>query len=428
MIIAVNTRFLLANKLEGIGWYTFEVLKRMVAAHPDDQFIFFFDRPFDPDFVFGANVKPIVLSPPARHPFLFIAWFEWSVARALKRYKADVFLSTDNFLSLRTAVPTCLILHDMIWHHQPMRGLVGWYYRFFMPRFLAKADRVVTVSEYVRQDALSVFPELKNKIFVAQNGCRIDFQPLSESEKLATCQQLFAQNTEGGLLNNEHRLTNNASRSSRDSQLPPPQYPDNIEETESQNPTLSSQLSTLNSQKYFVFVGAVHPRKNVHRLIAAFDLFKKQTDSDWKLVIVGRFAWETNAVKTAFDQAQYQKDIVFTGYVPNEAVPKIVGAAAAVTYVSLAEGFGIPILEAMNADVPVLTSPVTSIPEVAGEAALYVNPESVENIAVGMKRLYGNPVLRQELVEKGRIQREKFSWDKTAALVYEHLEGLVRVV
>ena len=95
--IAVNTRFLLKDKLEGIGLYTLEVVKRMAAAHPEDEFIFFFDRPFDPSFVFSHNITPIVLSPPARHPLLFIAWFEWSVTRALARYKADVFLSFDNF-------------------------------------------------------------------------------------------------------------------------------------------------------------------------------------------------------------------------------------------------------------------------------------------------------------------------------------------
>ena len=86
MKIAINTRFLLKNKLEGFGWFTYETVRRMVAAHPEDEFIFFFDRPYDESYMFGENVTPIVLFPPARHPFLFVWWYEWSVARALKKY------------------------------------------------------------------------------------------------------------------------------------------------------------------------------------------------------------------------------------------------------------------------------------------------------------------------------------------------------
>ena len=109
MTIAVNTRFLLNNRLEGIGWFTYETIQRLVKWYPEHQFIFFFDRSFDEKFVFADNVKPVVLFPPARHPFLFYAWFEFSVSKALKKYKADVFISTDGFLSLKTDVPTLLV-------------------------------------------------------------------------------------------------------------------------------------------------------------------------------------------------------------------------------------------------------------------------------------------------------------------------------
>ena len=172
---------------------------------------------------------------------------------------------------------------------------------------------------------------------------------------------------------------------------------------------------------YFLFVGAVHPRKNVHRLIQAFDLFKKQTNSTLKLVICGRFAWQTGAVKAAFDTAYFKKDIIFTGYVPNEDVPKLTASAFAVVYTSLFEGFGLPILEAMNCDVPVITSNISAMPEVAGDAALLVNPESVSEIAAAMQTLIENPDLRQNLIERGRIQRKKFSWDKTAEIIYEKI-------
>lgn len=375
MRIAVNVRVLLKNKLEGVGWYEHEVLRRMVAAHPEDTFIFLFDRPFDSSFVFAKNVEPVVLFPQARHPFLFVWWFEWSVARALKRHKADVFLSPDNFCSLRTDVPTCLVLHDVAWTHPESRvgGLMQWYYDFFAPKFLKKADRIVTVSNFVKQDALRAYPFLDEKrIDVAHNACRLDFKPLSEAEKTV----IKAKYTEGS--------------------------------------------------PFFVFVGAVHPRKNVHRLIEAFGLFKKWTNSDLKLVIVGRFGWQTGDVKAAFDASDYQKDIIFTGYVANEEVPKLVGSALAVTYVSLSEGFGIPILEGFNCDVPVLTSTTTSMPEVAADAALLVNPEDIEDIANGMEKLAFDADLRAELIEKGRKRRADFDWNKAAAILYDNVKSAAR--
>lgn len=371
MVIAVNTRFLLPNRLEGMGWVAYEVLRRMVAAHPEDTFIFFFDRPFDASFVFAKNVQPVVLFPQARHPFLFIWWFELSVSRALKRYKADVFLSPDNFCTLRTDVPTCLVLHDVAWTHPESRlgGLVQRYYDFFMPRFLKKARQIVTVSHFVKQDALRAYPFLDaNKINIAHNGCRADFKPLSNQEKNA----VKAQYTEGS--------------------------------------------------DFFIFVGAVHPRKNVHRLIEAFSLFKKRTNSLVKLVIVGRFGWQTGDVKTAFEDSDYQKDIIFTGYVANEEVPKLVGSALAVTYVSLSEGFGIPILEGFNCDVPVLTSTTTSMPEVAADAAFLVHPESVEDIANALERLAFDTDLRTDLIEKGRKRRLDFDWDKAATILYDNVK------
>ena len=119
MKIAVNTRFLIKGRLEGMGLFTYEVVRRLVEQHSEHTFIFFFDRTYDPSFVFGKNVEPVVLFPPARHPFLFVWWFEWSVVRALEELKPDVFLSPDNFLSLRAKLKTVLVTHDIAHAHFP---------------------------------------------------------------------------------------------------------------------------------------------------------------------------------------------------------------------------------------------------------------------------------------------------------------------
>ena len=102
-----------------MGRYVEETFRRIVTAHPEHEFIFFFDRPYDESFIFSNNITPVVLSPPARHPFLFIIWYEWSVVRALKKYEADIFISPDNFCSIRTKVPTLLVIHDLAFCHFP---------------------------------------------------------------------------------------------------------------------------------------------------------------------------------------------------------------------------------------------------------------------------------------------------------------------
>ncbi|HTN17210.1 MAG TPA: hypothetical protein VL092_05990, partial [Chitinophagaceae bacterium] len=119
MKIAVNTRLLLKGRLEGIGWFAYQTLKQLVHDHPEHEFIFIFDRPYDESFIFGDNVTPVVIGPPARHPVLFYLWLDWSVAFVLRKYKADVFLSPDGFTSLSTKVPSCLVIHDLAFEHYP---------------------------------------------------------------------------------------------------------------------------------------------------------------------------------------------------------------------------------------------------------------------------------------------------------------------
>ncbi len=370
MKIAVNTRFLLKGKLEGIGLFTHETLRRLVAQHPGDEFIFFFDRPFDPSFVYGENVKPVVLFPPARHPFLFVWWFEWAVAQALKKYKPDVFYSPDNFLSLRTSIKTVLVTHDLAHVHFPeqVSFFHRKYYQFFAPKFNRRADRIVAVSHFTKEDIVKQYGISPKKIAVACNGCREIFRPLSEGEKTAV------------------------------------------------------QLQFAEGKPYFFYVGAVHPRKNVHRLITAFDHFKQKTGAAEKLLIAGRFAWKAGEVKEAFEKSLFENDIHFLGYVPDNELAKLMGAAFACTYLSLFEGFGVPVLEAMNCDVPVITSDVSSLPEVAGNAALLVNPYSTDEISAALENIWKDENLRKSLVLEGQIQREKFTWQKAADVVYANWE------
>ena len=370
MRIAVNTRFLIPGQLEGFGWYTHEIRRRMVIQHPEDQFIFFFDRAYDPRFVYAPNVKPIVLYPPARLPVLFRIWFEWAVPRALIKQHADVFFSPDSMCSLRSKVPAVMTCHDLVPLHFPnqIEKRHRTYLLENLPKWLRRANRVITVSEFVKTDIAQTCQIPIDKIDAVYNACREGFSPLSSSEIEAVRQQ----------------------------------YAD--------------------GQSYFFYAGAIHPRKNVPRMIEAFDIFKQETKAPVKLLLAGRFAWQTGEVKTAWEQAACKQDIRFLGYVDEDALPKLTAASLASVYISISEGFGLPLVEAMACQVPVMTSNTSCLPEVAGDAALLVDPYSLEAIADGMNSLYSNAQLRNELIEKGKTQLEKYDWDKAAEKVYQILK------
>lgn len=372
MKIAVNARFLLPGKLEGIGWYTWEVVRRMAAAHPEDELWLLFDRPFDERFRLGGNVHMEVVYPPARHPVLWWLWFEAAIPRVLKKIGADVFLSPDNYCSLRTSTPTALVMHDVAYIHFPkyIPWLSRQYYRFFMPRYLRRAEQVLTVSEFTRQDLIRSLDIPAEKISVAYNGPREVFRPLPEGDRQAVRSQYA-----GGA-------------------------------------------------PYFLYIGAIHPRKNVPRLIRAFDRFKTETGAPHQLLLAGRWAWQTGEVRSAWEGAQFRDQIQFLGYLDDADLAKVLGAAEALAYVSLWEGFGLPVLEALYAEAPVIFSATTSLPEVAGPAGLPVDPLSEESIASALTRLSSEPALAADLIEKGRQQRQQFDWDRTAAEVYETLCGL----
>lgn len=161
---------------------------------------------------------------------------------------------------------------------------------------------------------------------------------------------------------------------------------------------------------YLIFVGTIQPRKNLERLIEAFSQAKIGLD----LVLVGKRGWLSESIYTAPRKYGVQDRVKFLGHVPNEDLPSLYGGAKALVFPSLYEGFGLPILEALACETPVLTSNSTSLPEVGGQAAVYVNPLSVDSIRKGIEDIATNDDLRIKLLSEGIKQVQKFSWGKAA--------------
>lgn len=362
MIIVVNTRLLIHNRLDGIGRFACETLRRVTQKQEDVNFVFLFDRAIHEDFIFSENITPAKLFPPARRTWLFNWWFNYSVAGVLRDLKPDLFFSPDGFLPLRGTTRCLPVIHDLNFEHYPedLPAHYSKWYRKKFPLFAKRAERVATVSEFSKNDIHKLYGIPLEKIDVVSNAAADGFLPLTpERTKLA-----------------------------RD--------------------------KWSKGQPYFLYVGALHPRKNLTRLLQAFAQYKKKHGGHIKMLLTGQPLWKNEGIHNAIAELPDKDDVIFTGRVSEEDIREITGAALALTYVPYFEGFGIPLVEAMACDVPIVSANVTAMPEVAGDAALYCDPFSVESIADALHSIAGSAELRDVLIAKGRIRRENFSWDKSA--------------
>jgi len=361
MRIGVNTRLFVKGKMDGIAWFTYEIFKRIVTQHPEHEFVFFFDRPYDPDFIFAENVKPVIVHPQARHPFLWYLFFEIGIKKKLKKEKIDLFISPDGWICLGTDIKTINVIHDLNFEHNTsfVSFLKQKYYTYFFPRFAKKADHIITVSEFSKTDIVNLYHIDKEKISIVYNAASDDFFEVDEQTKKQT----------------QQRLTN--------------------------------------STPYFVFVGSAHKRKNVERIMQAFDQFREKHDQ-YKFVFAGSNKYWDKDIRKTYSQLKHKSDIVFTEYISTTEMNRVVSSALALVYPSLFEGFGVPIVEGFAAHVPVITSNVTSMPEIAGEAALLVNPFSIEEIVDAMEKMATDEMLRKKLITLGTERNRNFSWDKSA--------------
>lgn len=364
---------MLKDKLEGLGWFTYETLKRITQQHPEHEFIFLFDRKFDQEFIFSDNITPIIVYPQARHPFLFYLWFEHSIPKILKKVKPDLFLSPDGYLSLSTDIKSLPVIHDLNFEHYPkdMPWLYSKYYRYFFPKFAKKATRIATVSNFSKQDIINLYGIVQDKIDVVYDGVNEIYKPISESEKKITLKKY------------------------------------------------------TNGNPYFVFVSSLHPRKNISNLFKSFELLKKDGYPEIKLLVVGAKKWWTANTKNIYQQMKYKDDVIFCGRLLPAELNKVICSALAMTYVSYFEGFGIPILEAFRCNTPVITSNTSSMPEVANDAALLIDPFSPSSICNAMKQIINDSSVREKLILKGQIREKQFSWQKTADKLWNSIEKAV---
>lgn len=372
MKIAVNTRWLIPDKCEGFGWYTQHVLKRLTNNMRDAQFVFFTDRKPSSYLVENLNVQYKTVYPPARHPYLWYVWNEISIPFMLKKTGADLYFSPDGFLPSGIKIPSIATIHDLNFEDEPsyLSPRVQAYYKKYMRLSANAASHILTVSDFSKKDLETRYQIASGKVTAVHNGPQKKFENLRKM-KVST-QQRYGRN-----------------------------------------------------KPYFLFVGAQNPRKNMHRILAAFDALKSKTNLQHKLLFVGeKMRWDEN-INAAWEKMSHQEDVIFTGRLSTTELNKVYSAATALVFPSLHEGFGMPIIEAFAAHCPVITSTTTAMPEVAGNAALLVNPTETSAIEKAMQNLAESLPLREELREKGAARAKDFKWNKVAKTTEKIIQNLL---
>lgn len=291
-----------------------------------------------------------------------LVWTQVVLPVRLRFMKADLLHAPSYFAPVFCPCPIVLTVFDTLYltqsHHYRDR-LFSIYMRLFTYLAIKKAAIVCTISNVSREDIVSAYGIRRDRVRVIHLGVNPSFRLHAEAELAA--------------LRDKYAL----------------------------------------KRPYFLFVGAWEPRKNLPRLIEAFALFRKETGADYELILVGPKGSGEAQVNRLLDDPEIAASVRPLGFIPEEDKPGIYAAADALTFPSLGEGFGLPIVEAFASGTPVLTSNVSCMPEVAGDAALFFNPEDIGDIARTMK-LVIQPALRQELREKGLLRARMFTWENMA--------------
>lgn len=353
----------------GTETYSLELIKALAKlAPPDIQIRLYTPTPPPPD---DWPCSPQVETRLIPWPRL---WTHVRLAAELWQYPPDVLFVPAHVLPLYCPVPAVVTVHDLGYRYYPETHPLfdRWYLDWTTSRHSRVAHHIIVDSRATQEDLIN---------FYGTDPDRITVVYLGRDEKLSrvTDPQIIAKAKADYNINGD----------------------------------------------YLLYLGTLHPRKNLVRLIDAFRMVVNVvTNPDLKLVIAGKRGWLYDEIFRRIQHHGLTERVIFPGYVEDEVKPALLSGALAYVFPSLYEGFGLPVLEAMACGVPVLTSNCSSLPEVAGEAALLVDPHNTPEIAQGLIQLINDAELRHRLVRQGYRQIQAFSWPKTARQILEVLKNL----
>lgn len=350
----------------GIHVYTKELLRAISKLDQKNEYIVVRSEAKNEFDGMEEIVVPYSIFPGYRFWRLF-----FQLPRLLTNKKVDIVVELAHFgpFNLPKSIKRVTVIHDMTVFLYP-KYHVFWsqfLQRQFLPKILKKADWVITNSVNTTKDVVRFFPDIKEKSTSILLGKDSSFRPQTDSSILKKY----------GI-----------------------------------------------KQPYLLFVGTLEPRKNVKTLIKAYDTFKRNPSVEHQLVLIGKKGWKSKEIFDAIDESPYKSDILVLGYADKRNLPVLYSMAEVFVYPSLYEGFGLPVLEAMACGTPVITSNISSLTEVGASAALFIDPDSVEELSETIEMLILNPTLQEKMRENGLKKAAEFTWDKTAKLYIELFNSL----
>lgn len=356
MRVGIDGRYA-EGKLVGIGKY----VKYLALALSDFGVacVIFYSRVPETR-IQKKGIKSVVLKSRNRYFFEQIL-----LPKALKEEGIDIYHAAGNLgVPVFSPVPTILTVHDIIplrikdyFAHSNIPFLSQWSFLFRLKTSLARAKKIITISNFVKRQLINSFKLPSNRIKVIKSGV------LKESW--------------GGKL--------------------PPQ---------------------LVGQKFILNHGGIDVRKNLDRLIKAFAVVHKSFP-DLKLVITGENRFLEPKLKSLAGELKIKNSVVFTGYVDDKTLWALIKSSRCICYPTLMEGFGLPVLEGFSAGVPVISSKITSIPEISGDAALLANPKKEKEVVAAIKKVLSDSSLSSTMIKRGLEEAKKYSWEKTALKTLE---------
>lgn len=382
MKIGIDITPLAQSKKAGIAWYSYNLLKNLSKIDTENFYI-----------LYAVSIKKYKEMKKIKEEFkqenfkVSIKFFSSKIYNytvqtfiPIEFYhgKFDIIHTLHPFSPVNILGKQVITIHDITPLINPDWFLPFHYeeFKFFILRAVKRADKIIADSFSTKNDLINYFKLNSEKIDVVYLAPSEIYKKLEDKEKIEDVKKKY------GI-----------------------------------------------TKKYLLFVGTIEPRKNIIRLIDAFILIKNKIP-ELQLVICGQIGWKSKIFykKMAEIPEKITKDIILTGYVPIYEMPYLYNGCEVFVYPSLYEGFGLPVIEAMACGVPVITSNISSLPEVAGNAGILVNPYNIEEIVYAIEKILTNVELRNELINKGLERAKLFSWEKTAKETLEIYKRLKKEV
>jgi len=363
MRITVDLRSLHTDEYSGVEHFTLQALEYLFTIDKTNQYLLYYNgfrrKRFDQFHFINVAYKQTRI--PNRLLNLAFKFLGFPTIETLSDDNPMVLMPNPNMIALRSTTKLILVVHDLSPLFMPeMYSLKAqlWHRLINIPKLAQRADKILAVSEFTKQTLVEKLGIDEHKITIANLAIDHErFHPNLNTAKLRSVRNRYG--------------------------LP---------------------------GEYILFLGTLEPRKNLSRLLAAFETLS----SDAHLVIAGKLGWRYDQVLQQMRQSKKARQIHYLGYVPEADKPYLLKLARVFAWPSLYEGFGLPPLEAAAVSTPVLTSSVTSLPKVMGDSALLVNPYNVAEIARGLEELLTQELVRDKFMKRGLERAKEFSWIDTA--------------